>query len=374
MASDLDLDNEIQTTVEDTGLPFEYVEAVYQDDLEKGTGSKQTAGGDLPISPSAQGGGSGNGSASPVTEPVESGGEISEQLAGRAQAYGLDPTKFRDAGALQEQIDAFDRRLIASVRGGQQGSQQQVPSPPTQQELRQQLFEQQRAQQMAQPQVPAQQQPSDQQQGPQLPQFKFDLGDDDDYDPAVIDKLNAGLQQVADFYQPYMAYLQQLGQVVEQQQAYIQEQHYTAQAQQVEETNAAFDTAVDGLGHEAFGKGRYDQLLPTQQGERQKLMDVASALVTGYQQSGIPVPGIPDVVQQAFRLAFADEAKQANQAELRDRIKDRSQRRLGTGKSSNANSHVGANGKIKPYRGKDPAKDEVLLSEYNRLIAEQDFK
>lgn len=349
-------DTEVALTVEETGLPIEYVQAVYDSEETSDKPNEETPVEEGSSSPQASESGS-ESPATPAEEPVDSG-DIPEKLAIRAKAYGLDPEHFRDSDALQGQIDAYDRHLLEQ-----------------QQQLQQQ---QQQPQQQMQPQLPQGQQPQAQpgQQppaAPAIPEFKFDLGDDEDYDPEVLEKMNAGLQKVAEHYQPYMDYLAQLGQMVEQQNQYIQQQAQREQAGSVEATNAAFDKAVDELDFEGFGKGRYEALQGTEQQQRQKLMDTATSLVSVYNQRGMPVPDIPELVQESFRLAFAEESKKANQAELRDKLVDRSKRRLGTGKSSKS-SYKKANGKVKAYQGKDPEKDPVLMGVYNDMIAEQDFK
>lgn len=334
-------DAEIAQTAQEMNLPIDYVQAVYAEDEKTPPPADGEAGSPAPqaeeAGPAAD--------ATPAEQtPEPESGEIPDTLADRAKVYGLDPSKFRDADSLQGQIDAYDRQLL---------EQQQAYQAQQQQLAQQQWAQQQAAQQQ---QVPA--------GNGQLPQFTFDLGED--YDPDEVALFNAGLQKVADYFQPLVQQVQQMSQ-------YIQTMHQREQAVQVEQTNKAFDEAVDQLGADIFGQGRYESLSMPEQSQRAKLMDSAYSLVMAYNQRGIPVPAMSELVQQAFRLTFADEAKKTNQAELRQKMVDRSNRRLGTGSSQNTTSRT-ADGKVKPYQGKHPEKDPVLLAAYKDMLQEQDFR
>lgn len=324
-----EMDTQIQQTAEEMNLPVEYVAEVYKSEAEeKESGSAQASEPSRSSSSPAH--------AKPAAEP-----DFPESLVQRAQAFGLDHTRFRDREALQSQLDHFDRVLV---------QQQQQARAQAEQQRQYQEYQARLAQQQAQQaQQPQQLRPED--------VFKFDFSDQ--YDEDEVKVFNSALERIRQFYEPHLQRLSQLESIVTQQFQAQQRQH-------VEETNAAFDNAVDELNVGLFGQGRYDTLAPEAQQARQQLMQTAAALATTYQQRGMNIPAMGDLVESAARVAFADELKKNEQAEFRRKLTDRSKRRMG----GTARHRPDA---ARPFDG--PAhKDPYLLGKYAEMLGEQDFR
>lgn len=254
-----------------------------------------------------------------------------EDLAARARSYGLDPDHFTSTEALQQSVDALGQNYA-------------------------QFYQQQQARQQAE----WSQQQAYSQQEAQLPvEFRVEL--DDDYDEGLRDAINGMAGQMAGHFNGQMEVLAQ--HILNQQQytgRFAQQEQLAAQTAEL----AEFDSAVKGLGDKKlFGESVYQD---TKSGSKaSKNMDSlygqAVTLARGYEVTGQAVPGMSDLIKQAYRISFSDEIDDQNRQKFNNRMRKASSRRLGSGASTKAQS----NPEDPDY---DPADDPVLKDAYNGFL------
>lgn len=226
----------------------------------------------------------------------EAGVEFNPDLIRAADAFGLQPDLYETEDQLRGAIEATKQ----FARMMQPAQPQQMPEQPQQPEA------------------------------PQQPAFGFDLGEDV-VDPELKAKLDAGLQSVVDHFQQQQEIL---AQHVLQQQQILQQQYQQAQAEESQRIFNDWDRAVQGLDRkDRYGEGGYQELSKAQQrSDRDRLGQQVSILAAGYQQQGLQVPPMDDLVKQADRMLFAEDYEKMARKEVNERIKKQASRTTKTGK------------------------------------------
>ena len=167
-------------------------------------------------------------------------------------------------------------------------------------------------------------------------EFQVDL--DEDYDPGLLDGINGLANQMSSHYNDQ---LEVLAQAFLDQQEFINGQREQMQASQYRNELTEFNNAVGGLNSgELFGQSGYEQLTPgsTESRNREALYDQVLVLANGYQAQGKQIPGMEDLVGQAYRTAFSSEVDNQNRKSYNARLRKQSKRRLGSGSSAKKTS------------------------------------
>ncbi len=263
-------------------------------------------------SPSTKAGGDEQVSATPVVagsqDDADESMEFTAEHTAQAQQYGLDIKQFESPEQLERKILDVDRRWseYATMQRYIQAQQHQQPYQP----------------QGQQPAPQAQVQPQVNPPEPQIP-FKLDLSTEE-YPPELIEKMNATLQQIHNYYQP-------LQQQVEQVQQFVAQQQQAMEQQRQQQVFDEFHNSVQVLGHKQLFGESPETLTQEQALNMRKLYDHASALADGYLFRGMPVPPMNELVRRAEKLAFEQELE-AYKAQTRNaRLTKQAKQRLGGG-------------------------------------------
>jgi hypothetical protein len=297
-----DITNEEEKEVELTESDLEVIDEVNRENEPEETSDESSAdepSGDSKEVDEPQGTGE--------SEPDETPG-YDDNLVQWANHYGINPGDYSTEDALRRHVDS-------TARYYQQQQQQQ----------QQQLQQQQHV-----PEQTAQTEPA------APTEFKVAL--DEDYDPGLIDGINGLANQMSTHYNDQ---LEMLAQVVLDQQGFINGQQQQAQSVQYQNELNEFNTAVNGLeSGDIFGESGYEQLTPgsNEARNREALYDQVLVLANGYQAQGKQIPGMENLVGQAYRTAFSTEVDNQNRKSLNARLRKQSKRRLGSGSSSKKTS------------------------------------
>ena len=229
-----------------------------------------------------------------------------DNLVQWANYYGIKPDDYSNEDAL--------RRHVASTGQYYQQIQQQ-------QQLQQQQY------------VPEQ---NTQTEATAPREFRVDL--DEDYDPGLIEGVNGLANQMSSHYDEQFNVL---AQELLDQKSFIDSQRQELQAAQHQRELEEFDGAVGGLGSQAlFGEGAYAGLTQgsTEARNREFVYDQVLVLANGYQAQGKQIPGMNDLVGQAYRTIFSNEIDNQNRKSFNDRVRKQAKRRMGSGSTSKKTS------------------------------------
>ena len=239
------------------------------------------------------------------SQPDESPGR-DDNLLQWANYYGINPDDYSNEDALRRHVESTGQYYQQMQQQQHLQQQQYAPEQTTQTEHA----------------------------GPK--EFSVDL--DEDYDPGLIDGINGLANTMSTHYNDQ---LEMLAQVVLDQQGFIDGQQQQQQARQYQSELEEFNSAVNGLGTDGlFGESGYETLTPgsTESRNREHLYDQVLVLANGYQAQGKQIPGMNDLVGQAYRTAFSTEVDNQSRKSFNDRLRKQSKRRLGSGSSAKKTS------------------------------------
>ena len=271
---------------------------------------------------------------SATEEPA--GQTFNPDLTARATQYGLDPSGFASEQALQHVVQQFDQgnEQLSRWNNWYQGQQRQTTE----------------------------------EQPPQAPQFRVDLGED--YDDGLKSAINSMAAQMQHHYDNQLNVVAQS--ILDQQNAIQYQQQYVSLAENQQQQQYAaseleqFNSAVNRLSNEGlFGTEAYETLdaESTEAKNMESLYERMSVLANGYRASNQEVPSVDELVKQAYHATFADEINNQNRNDFNNRMKSNSKRRLGGGGTTAAMTELAGD-------ADEAVNSEVLKDFYDSALAE----
>ena len=259
------------------------------------------------------------------------------ELVARAQHFGLDPSGFASEQSLQSVIGQFEHGNAQLSQWNEWYSNQQS-------------------------------QYNSEEQPPQAPQFRVDLGED--YDEGLREAINQMAAQMQYHYDNQLNVVAQS--ILDQQNAIQYQQQYVTLAENQQQQQYAaseldqFNSAVNRLSNESlFGSESYETLDAdsSQAKNMEKLYEQVSVLTNGYQSSGKQIPSTEELVKQAYHATFADEIGNQSRKSFNNRVRANSSRRLGGGSTTVARE-------VPPEDADEAINSDILKDFYDAAVAE----